>query len=273
MCNAHNHPPDCACGWGGTGHLGCGSSSGPPARILSAFLSSHFQTLESFTNPNAQCPECGAEVFFYQSPFGGRVFFDELGPPWPKHPCTDRGLAVTTVNSKQSNRDTGWQKRNWLPVFFTKIDYIDDGIYAIRERDGGSLYFICKRPIGFLTHIDFASKNTDEDINQISFYSRFSDDREDIDYLGNFIYFNNFKNALHGVIRIEKVRSNIYRFIAPNRGASGYFKCNSARLHKPQPDACCLSSESGIDRIILSWELSGNREFSFYQTIEQAVTS
>lgn len=48
------------------------------------------QRYESYTNPNARCPECRACVFFYQSPNGGRVFFDALGPPWPKHPCTDR---------------------------------------------------------------------------------------------------------------------------------------------------------------------------------------
>ncbi|TPL45350.1 hypothetical protein [Mesorhizobium sp. B2-4-6] len=28
-------------------------------------------------------------MFYYQSPYGGRVFFDHLGWPWPKHPCTD----------------------------------------------------------------------------------------------------------------------------------------------------------------------------------------
>ena len=47
----------------------------------------------SYLNPNARCPVCGASVFFYQSPHGGRVFFDELGPPWPKHPCTDNAYA------------------------------------------------------------------------------------------------------------------------------------------------------------------------------------
>jgi hypothetical protein len=43
----------------------------------------------AFVNPNARCPVCGEPVFFYQNEFGSRVFFDELGPPWPKHPCTD----------------------------------------------------------------------------------------------------------------------------------------------------------------------------------------
>src|SRR5260221_9367601 len=57
-----------------------------PARCLVAFGD---VPLGSFTIPNASCPVCGASVFFYQSPHNGRVFFDELGPPWPKHPCTD----------------------------------------------------------------------------------------------------------------------------------------------------------------------------------------
>lgn len=43
-----------------------------------------------YINPNAECPVCGASVFFYQNEFGSRVYFDELGPPWPKHPCTDQ---------------------------------------------------------------------------------------------------------------------------------------------------------------------------------------
>jgi len=54
-----------------------------------------FTTYESYVNPNASCPVCGARVFFYQSPHGGRVFFDDLGWPWPKHPCTDNPRAQT----------------------------------------------------------------------------------------------------------------------------------------------------------------------------------
>jgi hypothetical protein len=43
----------------------------------------------TFVNPNARCPVCGAQVFYYQNEWGSRVFFDDLGKPWPKHPCTD----------------------------------------------------------------------------------------------------------------------------------------------------------------------------------------
>lgn len=80
-CNAWNHPPDCDCGWGGD--TGGGSSAGRspgPSDLQDNGL--------GFLNPNARCPVCSAPVFFYQSPEGGKVYFDELGPPWPKHPCT-----------------------------------------------------------------------------------------------------------------------------------------------------------------------------------------
>ncbi|MBJ6125395.1 hypothetical protein [Microvirga splendida] len=40
--------------------------------------------------PNATCPVCGVRVYFYANSNGSRVFFDDVGPPWPKHPCTDR---------------------------------------------------------------------------------------------------------------------------------------------------------------------------------------
>ncbi len=48
-----------------------------------------FASSESYVNPNAYCPVCGDKVFFYKSPFGGRVFFNDLGWPWDKHSCTD----------------------------------------------------------------------------------------------------------------------------------------------------------------------------------------
>lgn len=47
----------------------------------------------AWVDPNAHCPVCGAEVFFYSNELGSRVYFDDLGPPWPKHPCTDNGTA------------------------------------------------------------------------------------------------------------------------------------------------------------------------------------
>lgn len=45
-----------------------------------------------WATPNAVCPVCGAFVYFYANEFGSRVYFDEIGPPWPKHPCTDNAF-------------------------------------------------------------------------------------------------------------------------------------------------------------------------------------
>ena len=72
------------------------------------FSGGSYMTITSFVNPNARCPVCGDKVFFYRSPFNGRVFFDELGPPWPKHPCTDNStehfpLALSTTRSSKTS--------------------------------------------------------------------------------------------------------------------------------------------------------------------------
>jgi hypothetical protein len=40
-----------------------------------------------FVVPNAICRYCGASVFYYENEHGSKVFFDELGWPWPKHSC------------------------------------------------------------------------------------------------------------------------------------------------------------------------------------------
>jgi hypothetical protein len=54
----------------------------------------------SLTIPNAKCPVCGCRVFFYQNEYGSRVFFDDLGPPWPKHPCTDNSWYASPASGK-----------------------------------------------------------------------------------------------------------------------------------------------------------------------------
>lgn len=67
----------------------CSGYSGKSSESSSA----PFRSIASYVNPNAHCPVCGEKVWFYQSPYGGRVFFDNLGWPWPKHRCTDNPQA------------------------------------------------------------------------------------------------------------------------------------------------------------------------------------
>jgi predicted nucleic acid-binding Zn-ribbon protein len=63
---------------------------------------------------NYECPKCGQRVFFYQNEHGSKVFFDQLGHPWPKHGCfkessrtasasVDRSIAI--ANRKARKRD------------------------------------------------------------------------------------------------------------------------------------------------------------------------
>lgn len=111
----YNHYASCTCGW-------CRHENGNSISLGAALRAYEYESslrilrdtgaersrAACFVNPNASCPVCGAVVFFYQNAHGSRVFFDELGPPWPKHPCTD-------VSSKQlSNgwvRGTSFEKR------------------------------------------------------------------------------------------------------------------------------------------------------------------
>lgn len=123
MCNAWNHPPDCACGWGGEGHLGRRGSVSGTYNVLGYWWVPHItQTHESYINPNAACPVCGAPVYFYQASSGGRVFFDELGPPWPKHPCTNNKSTparLTTFPIPATLPE--WQTAGWVPFYIIKI--------------------------------------------------------------------------------------------------------------------------------------------------------
>ena len=66
-----------------------GSSSGKKQDLSQPSLSfgSSLPSSRSQTIPNTRCPKCHQKVFYYQNESGSRVYFDELGPPWPKHPC------------------------------------------------------------------------------------------------------------------------------------------------------------------------------------------
>lgn len=59
-----------------------------------------------YVNPNAQCPCCGVPVFYYANAAGSRVYFDDLGPPWPKHPCTDNPRRSILLDATHTDRPT-----------------------------------------------------------------------------------------------------------------------------------------------------------------------
>lgn len=124
MCNAWNHPKGCSCGWGGGNFSGSRSQhENNSYSWIAPILNSH----ESYVNPNACCPVCGAAVFFYLAPNGGRVFFDELGPPWPKHPCTDQSSIPYPARNltPQKGFKYKWQKKKWSPFIISSLFNVD----------------------------------------------------------------------------------------------------------------------------------------------------
>lgn len=102
------------------------SASSTPSVICYSGIAKIEQNYYSFVNPNATCPVCGKPVYFYQSEFDGRVFFDELGPPWSKHPCTDSSSVPQRLVFKASvDIEYNWQSENWIPLFIKRIQIID----------------------------------------------------------------------------------------------------------------------------------------------------
>ena len=99
----HNHYSWCMCGW-------CykGQANGYSTRKVAGEFERSYarRTLKEhgadrswaacFVIPNASCPVCFAKVYYYQNQYGSRVFFDEIGWPWPKDACTDNEKPITS---------------------------------------------------------------------------------------------------------------------------------------------------------------------------------
>lgn len=123
-CNAWNHSLDCSCGFGGDMGNSLPIDAASAGRLSyqnnRKWQRSANNLIDAFLSPNAECPVCGAPVFFYRSPYGGSVFFDEIGPPWPKHPCTDTSTfssGVHTIGEPQVVLKTTWlQSGKWHPL-------------------------------------------------------------------------------------------------------------------------------------------------------------
>ncbi len=90
---------------------------------------------ESYTNPNASCPKCGVSVFFYQRQGEGRVFFDELGPPWREHPCLANCDQYYHLWQPEPSPRVKyqWQQQGWRPLFEFRFSQESATIYKLTE--------------------------------------------------------------------------------------------------------------------------------------------
>ena len=125
-----------------------GIKPSPTNRDAMPEIRNDYKTIRSFVTPNAKCPVCGQAVWFYRSPYDGKVFFDEIGPPWPKHPCTDN--EVTPISGKgfghlerqkryllsrkslRDRKNLKWHKAGWRPVFRVRLNSLDPVTLKLR---------------------------------------------------------------------------------------------------------------------------------------------
>ncbi len=122
----NNHPAGCGCEW--CGNVGWNIDSWGGGGSAFAVLPSRFyEQLDAQPEPDTDCPECGKRVYFRQLENGGRVFFDALGPPWPKHPCTDHERDLTRAITESAHQPSAGPnalasiapaKSGWTPFKF-----------------------------------------------------------------------------------------------------------------------------------------------------------
>lgn len=122
-----------------------------------------FTTVASFINPNAHCPVCGDRVYYYQSPYGGRVFFNDIGWPWDKHGCTDnpRSQQGTLRVPTKSNHHT-FRSREGEPLNLYELAHLkekDDVVHLQFRRIGENRSFRAAVPIGDLKSWDITIKD------------------------------------------------------------------------------------------------------------------
>ncbi|UWU84913.1 hypothetical protein N2605_00145 [Bradyrhizobium yuanmingense] len=191
----YNHYADCTCGWCvNYGRL----SYSDRARLVSDMHRRDAKNLlkrESarsiaacYVNPNARCPECNASVYFYANEHGSRVFFDHLGPPWPKHPCTDipknyvpkdrspqrraRGAVQELISAANvvglfDNKVFGRRAPDeWTVLIVLLVDRIGDENAITAEyldsRDGETTTFACRSELPIFDAGDFINMRGDE---------------------------------------------------------------------------------------------------------------
>jgi len=99
---------------------------------------------------------CKASVYYYENEHGSRVFFDNIGPPWPKHPCTDTGLQVVhqgcfptaRASSDISELLRWWEVKNAGPNFETRESADSWALATILDRfKRGTRVFLVLRPL------------------------------------------------------------------------------------------------------------------------------
>jgi|SRR5690554_430846 len=172
FCNGYNHQPDCNCGWGGYGTNG-GLN----------LINTSFKTADSLVYPNARCPVCNCCVFFYENINGSKVYFDSLGPPWPKHPCTNidysKTKPIVTARSYRLTKPKGWSAIRVKSLRLFEEEFFEVCFKIIRDKNDNNNNLLLQSYSGEVQKFFYIPRNIPFFKNSLS--SRF--DTRQIAYL------------------------------------------------------------------------------------------
>ncbi len=129
MSKGYNHYNNCPCKW-------CNSFGRNYHIEETIYLENIYETRRklnnafSFTIPNAKCPSCKAEVFYYENTYGSKVFFEKLGTPWPKHNCFYTDELMPELNADNFSLHNSYSI-NYYPIKPTIIYQLSENYLVI----------------------------------------------------------------------------------------------------------------------------------------------
>jgi hypothetical protein len=148
-CNAQNHPSGCNCGFGGD--TGGGS-------ISSNLWDVGYEPLPQYASRqvtyNTTCPLCGKPCYYYENEFGSKVWFEELGVPWIKHPCFNIRSDHRT-RRPEIEFDVSTDRKATVQQLFLKRLW----------RNGNWHFFSVLEDLQVIPQLDFGESRETEDIN------------------------------------------------------------------------------------------------------------
>lgn len=102
----------------------------------------HYNNFRAFTIPNVKCRKCGLHVYYYEHPSGSRVLFDELGPPWPLHPCFADGQNIKKKSVSPSVKTVSKKEKGWFPIIIEKAQLRQNHIEVNARTEKSVLNFL-----------------------------------------------------------------------------------------------------------------------------------
>jgi hypothetical protein len=111
----------------------------------------------SYTIPNAKCPICKEQVFYYENSFGSKVYFDKLGKPWPKHGCFIDKSELPLINDDEIKLGIDFSE-NYFPVKPKFIKELLEGycIFEIAFKNFTETKFVIKERYLGITFLDIS---------------------------------------------------------------------------------------------------------------------